>query len=100
MIFCLTLGNSNIGLHPWGHLTEGEILGTKMLSDYFEEQAINSLLLGKQIQDTTSFPLYTSLYLRFIVLPYSYPLLWDCFWSLAKEVYFSYGIKQREHPRP
>lgn len=42
---------------PLGYnLTEGEILGAKILS-IFEEQASNTVLLGKEIQDATSSPL-------------------------------------------
>lgn len=43
---CLPLGRN---------LTEGEILGAKILS-IFEEQASNTVLLGKEIQDATSSP--------------------------------------------
>ena len=52
---CLAQVNNITSLHSWSNFTEG-IMGTKMLSDYLEEQASNTVLLGNEVQDTTSFP--------------------------------------------
>lgn len=55
----LALMNNKTNFHSWSNLIEREIMGTKMLLSilYFEEQANHTVLLWKEVQDTTSFPL-------------------------------------------
>lgn len=38
-----------MSLNSWSNFTEGEILGAIMLLDYLEEQASNTVFLGKEV---------------------------------------------------